>query len=414
MNNSSVMRDYLVAMVYTGILFVVFFTYRSFEPKVLYLNWLAGVTAIIIYFFNLLIGGKLSKHFVVSLLTCSAWLLFGIFITPYATNTITHIKIWLVSAFYVVASLVIVDILFRTKADFKKTAYKLLWLWVVINGILLLHYVYGANHQIVVDFSGVFHDRNVFSITTLIICAFCFGSSYKAQLSNSQKMMLRILLLSSGVMIILSRSVTGFFGGSILLLISSANIVSTLKRSLYLTIVVTVVLLMLFVDNPIKNRSDRFYLAITGQQELLHENESAYIRTYLLKEGLNLAKDNLIFGVGFDNARYHIIPPGFRQGRFLHNNYIDIITSGGLLLFLLYYGPIAAAFYWLTKKKRVIKTNYKEYLPLWRTAYLFLILKIIYDLTWTTYFEFGMTFSVVFAIYTTYFLMTLVNESPLG
>lgn len=164
------------------------------------------------------------------------------------------------------------------------------------------------------------------------------------------------------------------------------------------------------LDNPLKHRLDRVLFAVTGQTKQLWENESAYIRSYLIEKGFELATERPFTGVGLDNAQFHIMWPTKDTGSFLHNTYLDILTSGGFLMFLLYYFPIFFALGWLFMKRKYFKKSTTYLGQMWLCSLLLLSLKVVYDITWTTYFEFAVVFSVTFSIYSTLCLKKELNS----
>jgi hypothetical protein len=385
------------------LLLVVFLTYRSFSPTVFYVSWAAGAVATGFFLAAIILVGCISKTLLRAFWAAGAWFVVALMVSPYATDIVNHFKIWTVTFFYTVVSLAMVEIFLKSKIDFKNISFVFLLAWDLVNGVLLALFFVGIYVPLRGDFSGVFHDRNVFSITTLILIAFLMGGTYKVQLSPFWRTVQGGLTAFAFVMILISKSITGLMGTAFLFLVVLRNL--RLATRLFALVVVGSAFILLFVvENPIKDRLDRFYLAASGQEDTLNQNESAYIRFYLLTEGFKLAREKWAFGVGLDNARLHVIWPLRGTGSFLHNTYLDIVTSGGVVMFLLYYLPIFGSLFWLMRKRRLIANMAPTDQRIWFISVLFLCLKVIYDMTWTTYFEFAMVFSVVFAIYSTQYL----------
>ena len=392
-----------VAAVASFLLLLVFLTYRSFDSMVFYLNWAAGAGIAWLCFGALFLIGSPSKTFVRTLGISSAWLVVAIMVSPFATDIANHLKIWLVTSYYTIASLAMVEMLFRSNVNFTVLAFRLMLAWISTNGILAILFLLGWYAPTGTDFSGVFHDRNVFSITTLILTAFMIGASYKTHITTGRQMAQIGLTGLAFLMVFISKSVTGLVGMFVLLSLSSGDL-RPIKKMMVVAVGVVAIVLLFAVDNPLTNRLDRFYLAASGQEEALYQNESAYLRLYLATEGIQLAREKWLWGVGLDNARLHVVWPLQDTGSFLHNTYLDIMTSGGLVTFLLYYFPIVSALVWLIIKRKTIETVPSHHQKLARISLLFLVLKVVYDMTWTTYFEFGMVFSVVFSIYSVQYL----------
>lgn len=379
-----------------ALLIMVFLTYRSFSQYLFYVSWIAALIGLVFGFYFILVRRKLSNVVAQTLIISGAWLIVALFVTPFATDVTHHTKILTVSSFYLISSAVFTDILYRTRIDIGLVFYRLMVAWFSINVILLALYVMGIYSPDKGDFSGVFHDRNVFSITSLIVIS--FSLSFISSFKKKKRLVVMVMAALLAGMILLSKSISGLVGLMVVLTFFSSGL--SRSRRLFILLIVGILLGgVLLTDNPIKQRTDRFVLSATGQTEQLNINESAYIRIYLLTSGFKLGKENALTGVGLDNARLHVFWPDRDTGSFLHNNYLDILTSGGVVMFILYYIPIFYIFIWFILNKDKIYFLSNELRQLWKASLLMLSLKITYDLTWTTYFEFGMVFSVVFAIY---------------
>jgi O-antigen ligase len=389
------------------LLLIVFLTYRSFSSTLFYANWVAGILAVVLLFVIAVTSCCVSSAFIRASAACGGWLAFALLVSPFATDINLHVKIWLVAFFYIAASLAIVEMLFKSDFSPKTVSFVFVLVWVLVNGILLALFSAGVYVPAKRDFSGVFHDRNVFSITSLVLCAFLIGGTYRAPLSFSRRMAKAALLFLVCLMIVVSRSIAGFMGFLFLWTVAGNKSRRGGRLALFVGLLLAFAVMFL-VENPITDRLARFYMAVSGRQEELRQNESAYVRLYLMTQGLALARERWAFGVGLDNARFHVKWPLRTTGSFLHNNYLDIVTSGGVVLFALYYFPIFTSLFWLIGNRKVVAVLSPGQQQLWLISLLFLCLKLIYDMTWTTYFEFGMVFPVVFAIYSTQHLKRMI------
>lgn len=394
------------ALVVAGLL-AVFLTYRSFS-NLFYVNWLAGLTILGAFIIILLSGYKLNRAFFYSLVIVMAWTVWAALITPWATDILHHIKYLLVSSFYLVASCVFSYLLLSNPRSIEPAFSLIAWVWVGVNTLFLIGLYVGAYHPAKGDFSGVFHDRNVFSITTVIVLALYLAFRFPAP--RVQSMLAAALVYSScALMILVSKSITGYLGLLLVTLIFSFRF-STVVRFFILSTGLAFFAGVVATQNPISDRIERFYLAATGQTEELRESESAYVRKHLLVKGTELAVTYPLLGVGLDNARNHVKWPGLETGSFLHNTYLDILTSGGLPLFLLYYLPLFFGFfYFCFRRKKVFRRRKNNMINYWYCGFSLVSLKLLYDMTWTTYFEFAMVFSVVFSIFMIFELKTRLH-----
>lgn len=381
---------------------IIFLTYRSFNQVLFYFSWSAGLLVIILTLGLFICYCRFPIIVIKTLSITGLWLFWAVFVTPFSTDINHHVNILIISFYYILASSLLVFLLTNSSIKKDDVFFLLMTVWVVVNGFLFFLFLIGIYEPVKRDFSGVFHDRNVFSITTLIIMVFTlsFGGG-----SRFWKIFNVFICVN---MIIISKSVTGFLG----LLFLAAFLLN--KLSFYKKLILSFLLIastvgVLNLDNPLKNRIDRFYMAATGNSSQLNNNESAFIRMYLVTGGISLASENLFFGVGLDNARLHIMWPDRNTGTFLHNTYLDIITSGGVVMFVMYYVPVFLSLLWLLFVRKKVERISLEAYAFWKSAFLLLALKILYDFTWTTYFEFVMVFSVVYSVYVSLMLKKILN-----
>ncbi len=393
------------------VLTLILLTYRSFDKEYLfYVSWLSGISIVI--FAYILFSYRLRFDYVIYNVLFLFYPLFSyeVVISPFSYNQTEHIKIFLVTTFYIISSSFLSSFIIKSDVDLKNTSFFILITWVLVNAIFLILFLSGVYVPGKVDFSGVFHDRNVFSITTLLVVSFSiFNFDNHSKLLKS--IVLYGLVIISFGMILISKSITGLVGLVTMILLYSLTL-SKYKKIIIYAIIFVFIVVILNTNNPLNARIDRFTIALTGNINSLRLNESAYLRVYLIQRGIELFLNNPIFGVGLNNAKYFYEWPMKDSGSFLHNTYLDILTSGGLILFLFYYVPIIYTLINLVRIRSKVKFKLNEsHFNLWKFSISVLVLKLMYDITWTTYFEFYMVFTVVFAIYISFYLNSLVNAN---
>jgi O-antigen ligase len=406
-----VTRNWRLTGFFSGaILLIVFLTYRSFSIPIFYVSWVASLILCLVYFSYILVNMKIYKALIRTFFISSLWLIFAVLITPFTTNIEHHLKFTLISAYYVLFSVLMCDFIIRSNTNLTQLFRWLLNVWVFVNTFFFIAFMLGYYEPSKTNFSGVFHDRNVFSITSLIIMFFAYGFKGSCKMLSwiNVSFYLSIGLIFS--MIIVSRSITGLLGIFLLLLFFMEKL-SNFKKLLTFSFCIFLVVLLFNANDELRYRVDRIITASTGDVELLNRNESAYIRLHLIKEGFELGNNNIATGVGLDNARLHVKWPEKNTGSFLHNTYLDIYTSGGIAMFVLYYGVILAVLLWLYIMKGRLDTLPYKYEQMRSTAFMLLMLKLLYDVTWTTYFELGMVFSVVFSISISQYIIAALKGS---
>lgn len=385
-------------------LIVLLLTYRSFETTfVFYLSWLAGLFSAALFISIGFFKVKIDRITTTLLTIVGVWVAVGLFFSPFAYDINEHLKILTVTTFYMLTSVFFSEFLIKSRLPFHQYTFIMLNIWALVNFILLFLFLIGVYVPSKGDFSGVFHDRNVFSITTLLVLG--FSLSHLGSLHNKiSRFILYFSLISCVSMIVISKSLTGLVGLIFLMFLYSQRY-SFFKRFFLYGAGCLLLAFIIMTDNPISIRVSRFALVLMGDTDLLHTNESAYLRMYLLKGGFELAMQNPWFGIGLNNAKEFVIWPDRDYGSFLHNTYLDILTSGGFPLFLVYYGPIFyCLFSLISLRKKVLRILDERYYSLWKLAFVSLSLKLICDLTWTTYFEYFMVFTVMFSMYITFYI----------
>lgn len=92
----------------------------------------------------------------------------------------------------------------------------------------------------------------------------------------------------------------------------------------------------------------RFQGAISGLLGGEYSDSSAETRSVMAATAISSIKQNFWLGIGLNNFR--TLPGSFRT--WSHNNYLEIMVSGGIVPLILYYYPIVNISYKLGKNKR--------------------------------------------------------------
>lgn len=395
-------------------LIVILLTYRSFETKIIfYLSWLSGVFIAVLFASMTTTKVKLDRVTALILSLIVPWVVIGLLFSLFAFDKSEHFKVFIITTFYMITSVFFSDFIIKSKINIRQLTFIMVNTWSVVNLLLLVLFFLGVYVPEKHDFSGVFHDRNVFSITTLLVIGFAV-SHLDVNCSRISKFSVYSSVAVCFLMIIISKSITGNLGLLVLMFLYSQRF-SLMMRVIILGFLISVLFLVVITDNPLSVRISRFAIGIMGGTDSLNTNESAYLRIYLIKSGFDLVMQYPWFGVGLNNAKEFVVWPDRGYGSFLHNTYLDIFTSGGLPLFLVYYVPIFYSFFSLIKCRVKVKNNLSvRHYSLWKLAFVSLSLKLICDLSWTTYFEYFMVFTVIFSIYITFYLKRILCQRSLS
>jgi O-antigen ligase len=117
---------------------------------------------------------------------------------------------------------------------------------------------------------------------------------------------------------------------------TSRNVFKTIFRYIGLIIIalfVVKIVLFLPMFTGINERIEGMWAVFTGLGKVEH---SALIRKQYIMAGLEQFKNTPILGIGIANSHY-ILQAAFGKNTYLHNNFVEMLTCGGVVGFCLYY-----------------------------------------------------------------------------
>lgn len=174
---------------------------------------------------------------------------------------------------------------------------------------------------------------------------------------------------------------------SLLLLFKDGKIVK--KRILYFGITLGVIILACFTVPALYEYIGRRFLSLFGEIGLIqfHSDHSSELRAEYIEKAIELWKNNLWIGGGYDNFR---VNSGFET--YSHNNYVELLSSVGILGLTIYYGYYLLL---LWKNARQSNLNMKNILYI-----LFIISTLVSDVG-----------SVIFSLYPLYYIMLIIIDN---
>lgn len=235
------------------------------------------------------------------------------------------------------------------------------------------------------DFSGFYEDRNTFSINLILLTLLYYGLRY----SNTKIFKFSyydILTFINVIIIFTTKSLTGILLVIFIIIFLFRKYTSILIFCLVL-IVSTIVIQAITLDKNPLSRMHRFLLNIGESKEELNVSESAYVRPYFIITGIEIFINNNYKGVGLDNVRNFFVRPGSDIGTYLHNNYLDILTGLGLVGFVVYYMPMLYTLICLPNND--VGSRFLR---------LIIIIKFIYDITYSNYMDLFPIFITILSI----------------
>lgn len=110
-------------------------------------------------------------------------------------------------------------------------------------------------------------------------------------------------------------------------------------------------LLQLEIFSGIKERMEELLNSFSGKGEVDH---SALIRKQMIEAGWREFIEHPIGGIGISNS-YFITLQYFGRKTYLHNNFVELLSCGGIFAFVFYYAMYAYLFYNLWKYRKADK-----------------------------------------------------------
>lgn len=398
-------------------------TFDASSSYIFYSFWAAGLLALIICLLdrNIVFCSNNKSLFYMLALNLS-WLIplgilpaFKLLLAPDIHNLevsvspldllLHHLKFFLIAAFYSVVAFLAGLFFWQLNYSQRVTAFRILfftWLFFAIVGAIF--YSIGLQTNLNNNFAAFFKNRSLFSGFFLFtLAAYLFSGrpfeTKKITIVTILSTLIAIFLITlSGS---LTTQILFYFllvcilfadfsrRNKVLLICASLigvlpNMAITLSRALkfYITAFNPDLHEFLADHAPVNIFPD-----LVDGDIVIYHNSSAAIRLFLIYSGLELLPQSLGAGVGLDNFRFYAIPPMFLTGTFAHNQYLDIILSGGVFTFIFYYFGVTLATYYLCFDKN-FRNNFHD--KNFFILFIFLLLHLLIShLTLSLYTAFG-------------------------
>jgi O-antigen ligase len=334
-----------------GAYFLLGILYSS-QYKIKYLDWgIGGIVGGIMVLFFLYRGRTDKKEYIVVGFPL-LWIGYALVCTPFVYSTTHHINSLLQTLILTsIAIFVIISLFSHEKLASRMIIFTVV-IWVIVNFCFWCAWISGSYSYEKIDFSGLFNNRNEFSVHTIILMSmFLF-------LVKKHKHVKYFVCILSFILIVASRSTKGFLF-FFFVLFYPVFLRTTVKRKVFVLLVSLVMVYGIIAVLPsIRERILRFVMVFASPAEL-RLSESAFLRTWLIINGFNLIVKNPIFGLGIDNSRYLLIPPhmqldGSDAGLYSHNNFIEMGLNAGIFGLLLFYFPIFHILFKVNKSHRFL------------------------------------------------------------
>lgn len=244
---------------------------------------------------------------------------------------------------YVIISITLIEPHYLRYNDLEKLKSVIIWSGIIIA----LYTVYSFGINGLIESSKSYHTRILSTFdnvnTISMFCAFGVLLQFESWIYN-KKFRLSLLFLPVSLFVVAClqsrKAITILFLGCLFLLIfknySSRNlIISLFKIILSIAIILwffyTVINLEIF--SGLHERLNGMFALLGDQYNI---DSSSMTRQAMFKTGIHIWKNNLIQGIGLGTS--HIMVMKYLGiNTYLHNNYIELLSSTGLLGFIFYY-----------------------------------------------------------------------------
>lgn len=229
----------------------------------------------------------------------------------------------------------------------KKDNYKLLLSSIEYSGYLLASYTvfyYGINDikNILLTASRIdnsFANMNAIGMAcaiSMVICVYSFIYEKKGNIIKLPVVILMIIVITvSGSRTALIGFIFGIFCLFLFRFASRSAIKTVLKWSIICAFFVGLLSLVLTLEifDSLNHRMEGLIALLIGTGTV---DQSAWLRQQFIKIGIEQFLETPLVGIGIDNARF-LLMQHFGYTTYLHNNYVEILASGGLTGTCLFY-----------------------------------------------------------------------------
>lgn len=302
------------------------------EYKIRFLEWGLGAAVLLLTTLFFILRGKIVKKELAFLLAPLLWMGYAFLGTLFAFDVQHHLfSLFQAASLSLIASFTIVSVFTREKLA-PKVLLVTATFWTLINIIFFIAWLLGRYTYEGGDFTGIFANRNVYAIQTVIISSLVFSLTKKT-------FYVWLIIALSFIMVVASLSIKGVIAFLFILFFPCFYKANFRKKIIIVLggLIIFAAAVMILPD--LERRLVRFSMAFTNRDQL-RMSESAFMRPWLIAEGSRLSLQNPVFGVGVDNSKFFLISPVKDKGTYSHNNYIEMLLNAGIIGIFLHYFPL--------------------------------------------------------------------------
>ena len=284
-----------------------------------------------------------------------SFIVFGLFTFLYAINKEYVFKQSITLFLNFILCLVVYNYI-EKKSDLER-----IMKYFIIGSILSIGFIYYQSDI----FSGERLGEVLANVNMLALIFFISLSFITYFMISRKNWFLLIPGLIMFIFIILTGSRKGFLSIVLFILLMSLFLSKNWMKGIVKTLIVVVVLLTIFKMVIMKN--EVFY-SVLGKRIVTMDNyfsgnqqidRSTAERAFMYQFGIEQIRKRPIWGYGLDNYRVLLLNSGLGRETYSHNNYIELLVNGGVIILFLFYAMYVYLFWILRnylKQKNLMAT----------------------------------------------------------
>lgn len=368
--------------------------YGNFQLRMA-LSWLLAVFFVFVNGLFLIVRLKIKATTFKVFMLSTIWLFLPLILTPAVLNVEIHLKAILETMMYILFFGCLFSCVEKNKHYFFYLLKVIIFSVLIFSSFSVANYFFFSDSVI---FSGFHSNPNTHASLLLFLLVNIISFSSGKILINKKTTYLIISIFS--FQILLTGSSKGLLGLIIVYFLFFLFKPKKVKKIVVLIfLMLTSVVVFFTAEKSVDRLSDKIYALSDFDINRLDEknigNDSGKVRLFLIIDSVRIISDNWITGVGVNNGQYYLtLPFSFKNTMNTinsQNNFTEMLLNGGVVAFLLYYGPLIYIF--LGSLRKPNKSSFEL------AIIILVVLKIFLDVGMKSYNDASHVMAVTLAYY---------------